>query len=169
VKREIYDITSEPKGELYRQLLTVALRHCDEFLFVDVPGPNYGENDTSLQAGARDLVQELRPHFVKLEKSKSWPGTILSEHPRVDVYARIHYFRLDLRSVAILARVADHLYAWRWPELPTDLCLLRPDGDAWLVNIAADEESYFQVTKEEAEELTRIMPELKVKRLYPQH
>jgi hypothetical protein len=169
MSRNIYAITAEPRGRVYETLLAEGLRHCDQFLFVDVPEPKFGPNDTSFRPRSRDLVRELEPHLLKVEKSKSWPGTTLGELPGVDVYARIHRFRLDASAVKILTRITDHLYAWRWPELPADLCLVRPDGDSWLVNLAADDESYLKITSAEADELGKAIPELMLRRQYLKH
>ena len=169
MKRDVYDITVEPQGRVYDTLMMTALRHCDRFLFVDVPEPRFGENDTSFQARSLELVRELQPHFVGVEKSKTWPGTTMGEQPGVDVFARVYHYRLNADTLAILTSAADHLYAWQWPDLPTDLCLLRADGEAWLVTIASDEESYLLITKDEAEELGTLMPELELERQYPQH
>jgi hypothetical protein len=53
--------------------------------------------------------------------------------------------------------------------LPSDLCLMLSDGEAWLVNLAADEESHFVISTEEAAELDEVMPELGLRRFYPKH
>jgi hypothetical protein len=169
MSRNVYAITAEPRGRVYKKLLAESLRCCDQFLFVDVPEPRFGPNDTSFRPASRDLVRELEPHLLKVEKSKSWPGTRLGELPGVDVYARIYRFRLDSGAVDILTRVADRLYAWRWPELPSDLCLVRAEGEAWLVNIATEDESYLLIDGEEADELGKAIPELILRRKYPKH
>src|SRR2546425_3373456 len=72
VSRNIYAITAEPRGRVYENLLAEGLRHCDQFLFVDVPEPRFGPDDTSFRAGSRDLVRELEPHLLRIDKSKSW-------------------------------------------------------------------------------------------------
>ena len=169
MSKNVYRISAEPRGRDYKDLLTEGLRHCDQFLFVDVPEPRFGPNDTSFRPGSRDLVRELEPHLLRIEKSKSWPGTRLGEMPGVDVYARIYRFRLDSGTVEVLTRVTDRLYAWRWPELPADLCLVRPDGEAWLVNIAADEESYLLINSKEADQLAKAIPQLMLRRQYQKH
>lgn len=108
MKREMYDITVEPRGRVYERLLTTALRFCDEFLFVDVPEPRFGENDSSFRTRSRELVRELEPHLVRIEKAKSWPGTRMGEQPGLDVFARIYHFRLNQSSLASLTHAVSH-------------------------------------------------------------
>jgi hypothetical protein len=43
---------------------------------------------------------------------------------------------------AVISVLAECLYAWMQPALPEDLCLVREDGDPWLVSIAHEREGY---------------------------
>jgi len=166
MKRRVYEILIEPRGQTYQALLSAALRWCDQFLLVDVPEPDFGPNDSAFRGRARSLIDQLAPYLVEVSKQKSWPGSTLSERKGVDVYARVYRFRLVPESTMILSGSADGLYSWRAPAMPSDLSLLRKGGDPWLVNMAADEESYLVVTQEEAEELLVAAPGLKIKEQY---
>ena len=68
MSRNICVITTEPQGRVYENLLTEGPRHCDQFLFVDVPEPNFGPNDTPFRSRSLDLVRELEPHLLRVEK-----------------------------------------------------------------------------------------------------
>jgi hypothetical protein len=148
---------SEPRGVRYRQLLAEGARCCDQFLFVDVPEPLFREEDSSFGPLAERLVNELAPHLIRVVKEKSWPGTRLGEVPGVNVFARVFTFRLDSQSLEIISRAANNLYAWRPPTLPADLCLIRPDSEPWLVSIAADDEAYLRLARDEAQDLAHRM------------
>jgi hypothetical protein len=169
VERSLYDIAVEPRGDTYRKLLAASLSHCAEFLFVDVPSRRKGTIKSAFEASARAVVRELEPFLLRVERSMSWPGTVLSEHPGLDVRAYVYRFRFEPKSLLVLTRVADRLYAWRWPDLPADLCLIRPDGEPWLVTMAADEDSYLTITQDEVEELARAVPQVGLRRHYSEH
>jgi hypothetical protein len=166
MKRLVYELTAEPRGHVYRALLAAAVPVCDQFLFVDVPEPDFRRDDTSFKARSKALVEELRPDLIEVARTKAWPGTTLSERPGVDVHANVYRFHLSARALAVLQSASDGLYAWRFPTLPADLCLVRTDGDAWLVNIAADEEAYLHITGDEAETLRIAAPGLEFRERY---
>ena len=166
--REIFDVVSEPRHETYRQLIRTAMQWCSQFLFVDVPSPNFGENDSQFGSRAKALTADLLEHLIDVQRAKSWPGSTIGEKDGVDTYARLYRFRLDARSVEILSRATDHLYAWRQPTLPGDLSLLRMDGEPWLVTMASDDDAYLRLTLEEAERVLERVPGLVLRRHYRQ-
>jgi len=146
--REPYRIVNEPRGPRYRGLLREGARVSDRFLFVDISEPFYREHDTSFGPAAKRLVEELAPHLISLTSDRSWPGTRLGEVHGVKSYARIYRYRLDAESLEMLQRATDHLFSWQ-PPLPLDLCLLRPDGEAWLTTIASEDTAYLRLAPEE--------------------
>jgi len=164
MKRHVYVLEAEPRQETYRKLLVAALGACNQFLFVDVPGPHFRENDSEFGPQSRALVKELAEHLISVTKSDSWPGTQLAKAEGYEPYGRIYLYRLNGDAVRVLSRVANGLYEWRFPHLPADLCLMRSDGDPWLVNMAADEEAYLNLTEGEATALRRAIPELELGR-----
>lgn len=166
MNREIFDITTEPRHETYRALLRASLRWCDQFVFVDVPSPDFGENDSQFGPRAKEVVGQLVEHLVDVQKSKSWPGSTLVDKPGVDTFGRIYRFRLDETAVNILSMAAESLYAWRQPTLPSDLSLIRSDGDPWLVNMAGDGDAYLHLTLEEADRVRDAVPGLELRRHY---
>jgi hypothetical protein len=72
----------------------------------------------------------------------------LGEVHGVKSYARIYRYRLDAETLEMLQRATDHLFSWQ-PPLPRDLCLLRPEGEAWLTTIAAEDTAYLRLAPEE--------------------
>jgi len=164
--RRVYVLEAEPRRQTYTKLLVAALSACDQFLFVDVPGPHFGENDSEFGSRSRALVQELEAHLISVTKSDSWPGTHLVKAEGYEPYGRIYRYHFNVDSARVLSRVADGLYEWRFPHLPADLCLIRSDGDPWLVNMPADEEAYLSLTESEANDLRAAVPELELGRDY---
>ena len=105
--RETYDLAAEPRGAVYEKLLAAGLPHCDQFLFVDVQTRRNGIVESAFQASARAVVRELEPHLIRVELSLSWPGTVVSEQPDLDLRARVYRYRFHRKTtLQVLTRVA---------------------------------------------------------------
>ena len=50
--------------------------------------------------------------------------------------------------------------AWRQPDLPEDLCLLRADGSPWLATIAHEADGFLLLSEAEREDLNTRVPAL---------
>ena len=109
---------------------------------------------------AMELAEKLKPFLKQETIGLEWPGTLLAE-PEGGEGANIYQYRLIPESGQILKSVANGLYDWVRPELPEDLCLMRPGGSPWLVSIAHEKDSYLELTSEEKELLCRAIPDLK--------
>ena len=65
-------------------------------------------------------------------------------------------------TAKILGEAVEGLFDWIEPELPEDLCILRPDGSPWLVTISHEQDAYFQLSDKEKGELTELVPDLRL-------
>lgn len=151
----ILDIRTEPKDETYRRILDLALHSCDQALLVLRDSVNINQQGTQ-------LLKTLEPHLLqKLSRTTQWPGTVLHFSELFpDNTATVYYFRFCPESARILKDSVESLYSWRQPEYPEDLCLLRPDGSPWLVSITHEEDSYFELTAQEKDQLLFNVPDL---------
>ena len=147
--KEVYDVLSEPEGEMYRKLMDYSLTACDTFFFV--------VQDFKWDDSARKIRMELNPFLQRKSIESEWPGTKLGPGPGGAV---VYRYKLSPESVAILKNVAQGLYNWVQPRLPEDLCLLRPDGSPWLVTISHERDSYLELTSQEKDHLLAAIPEL---------
>lgn len=141
-------IDLEPTGETYATFLGLASRWSSTALLV-VRGR------LGLSESAAALIAQLEPFLLERSDASSWPGTTLLEDT-----ATVSTYRLDPTVVDALAAATNGLFGWQQPELPEDLCLLRPGGEPWLVTIAHEGDAYVVVDPTELEVLRRDLPDL---------
>jgi hypothetical protein len=147
-QRSVFDLLRDLTRGEYEKLLEYATGHCC-YAQVTVRD-DLGLNETGLLA-----VRQLSAHLRSERRSSSWPGTTL-----LSGEATLYRYALNLGSCRILKAVAPSLYSWQQPSLPEDLCLLRDDGEPWLVSIAHEMDGYFVLTQSEHEGLVGALPEL---------
>jgi hypothetical protein len=142
----VYNLLSDVEGQVYVQLLNHALNYCDYFVLVI-------RHSIEASASAVAVLDRLEPYLVRAEESSEWPGTQL-----LGSTARVYRYKLTSDTTFILGEVAERLFDWQQPELPEDLCLVRPDGNPWLVTIAHEEDAYLILSNDEHRALTESIP-----------
>lgn len=140
----------EPRGESYRQLIRASLYYGDRFLLITNSLPD-------VDAPARSLTAALKPYLLSANRESEWPGTRLLEDT-----ALVSSFSMRPETAKILGEAVEGLFDWIEPELPEDLCILRPDGSPWLVTISHEQDAYFQLSDKEKGELTELVPDLRL-------
>ncbi|WP_461204952.1 stage III sporulation protein AH [Clostridium sp. DL1XJH146] len=139
----IIDINSEPKDKVYRDLINLAFKVCDEFILVV-------RKDFKLSNEASSIMDKLQPYLKKVKKQNEWPGTWSARE------VKVHYYEMDERAKEILKQEANSLYSWMQPNKPEDLCFLK-NGEPWLINTAHEGESYILISdKKEIDGLEKI-------------
>jgi hypothetical protein len=144
--RNIYTLLSDVEGQVYVRLLDHSLDCCDSFILVT-------RHSIVASASAMAVLDRLEPYLVCAEESSEWPGTQL-----LGSTARVYRYKLTSDTIFILGEVAERLFDWQQPELPEDLCLIRPDGNPWLVTIAHEEDAYLNLSNDERAALTESIP-----------
>ena len=146
---KVYTLTHELRGELYMAVLALAERYyCQALLVIRQSEP--------LSSIADSVLATLRTYEIHREMAAEWPGTVLHSGK-----AMVIWYKLVPESRAVLVEVTDGLYGWLHPNLPEDLCLIRPGGDPWLVSIAHEKDSYFELSDEEYDDLVKTIPSIK--------
>lgn len=140
-------IDLEPTGETYASLLRIASRWCSSALLVV-------REHLGLSDEGAALTKQLEPFLFERKVATSWPGTTL-----LDGSASLSMYQLDPTVIERLTAATSGLFGWQQPELPEDLCLLRPGGDPWLVTIAHEGDGYVVLEPIELEELRRDLPQ----------
>ena len=140
----------EPRGEVYERLITLARGNCDQFILVT-------RHSIGLEAPGVETLQRLNPELIARDERSEWPGTQI-----FDDMATVFLFRLNQRTTDVLQDVASSLFAWQQPRFPEDLCLLRADGEPWLVTISHERDAYFVLSSAEHLELSGAIPELRL-------
>jgi len=143
---EPLDICREPIGSDYRLLLEALLSVCSRALLVVRDG-------MSINSIGREKMDRLQPWFLGAEAQHEWPGTRL-----LSGEASIMEYEFDPGCCRALGELVDGLYAWRLPDAPEDLCLLRADRSPALVSIAHEADSYLELAAFEMEEIRETCP-----------
>lgn len=146
----IYNISKEPNGALYNRILETAVQFCDSGLLVL-------RETVNVEPSAIRVINAFQSFMLQQTTETKWPGTELLGGETATVYR----FRLCAATVEILNKTVSGLYSWQQPDFPEDLCLLRQDGCPWLVSIAHEGDSYFEMTPDEKDALLTQIPELK--------
>lgn len=150
--RIVYDIVEEPRGEVYQSLVHHCMGLGLDFLLVERSG-------VSLDTGAKAVLRRLEPHRVERDQRSEWPGTELYGHT-----ALVSRYRAGSAATATLTEAARGLYDWVAPELPEDLCFLRPDGSTYLATIAHERDAFLELSPAERAVLLAAVPGIRVER-----
>ena len=139
----------ELKGALYVQVLRTSLECCENMLLVT-------RKTVTLSQTIPDFLSLLEQWLISSTLTDRWPGTTLLFGGK----ANVHRYRWTSQCQRTLLQYSDGLYDWRQPALPEDLCLIRADGDPWLITIAHEKDAYLKVTDDELSALLDDLPDL---------
>lgn len=139
--RREYLFVHEPRAPLYHRILDYAASVCPHFAVVvrDVE---------RVSPTSSTLLAQLRPFIVEELLTTEWPGTVLLEGQ-----AHLYKYRLTQQALEVLKSSSTHLFQWRAPELPEDLCLIRPNGEPWLGMVAHERDGWINLNQPEYSEL----------------
>lgn len=157
--RKTLEITVEPRGRIYNDLIYRAFPWCAELLLVVVPLPDGG--DPLLPSGRRVLA-ELEPFLRVAADEREWPGTRLEG----GATGRVHRYTLHPEVLDVVSSVTDHLYGWCPPDLPQDIALLRGDGSPFLATVTQEGWAALTLDDDERQVLSGDFPELGLRDLW---
>jgi hypothetical protein len=149
--REIYDISSEPAGDSYCEIIRSAANYCDAFILVV-------RSSIGVDESATKLLSRLRTFLLSESEESEWPGTQLLEGS-----AMVYKFVVCQEALDLLIKASSSLFGWIQPSLPEDLCFLRSDESPWLVTIAHERDGYFLLAEDEVEKLRKTVPDLRLR------
>lgn len=148
MKRRVFDIVEEPRGNILQRLMHALGQQASGVLLVLRDGLDLAESGQA-------LLEALSPHLLERKRGSSWPGTTLLTEE-----ATLLRFELGESVLHALIGASEGLYGWQQPRLPEDLAFLRADGTAMLASIAHERDAYLEITDEELDGLTQMVPEL---------
>jgi hypothetical protein len=150
METHIYNLTDEPSGPVYRRLLEISTAYCGTFLLVK-------RHTIAMDETAESALEALRPFIKEVHESSEWPGTQL-----LGGTATVYQYHLSEKAVVLLGEMAQGLFSWVQPYLPEDLCLLRANGEPWIVSISHESDGYLKLSASEKEALTQKVPDLRL-------
>ncbi|ADL52271.1 hypothetical protein [Clostridium cellulovorans] len=135
-------IRTNPKGEVYRDLIDLAFEICDTFILVV-------RNDISTTENVDYVLEKLNPSLKEVKKQFQWASIIVCS----DISASVYYYHTDDNAKKILKESANSLHQWVQPNLPEDLSFIK-NNELWLSNTAHEYESY--ILTDDSEEILKI-------------
>ena len=143
-----YTIAEPLSGTLYRDVLDYAIGRSATFLLVV-------RDSLGLSSRATELLERLRCFLANDYRGNRWPGTELLEGT-----ARIVEYTYTPESRDVLKEAAGGFCDWLQPDLPEDLCLLRPSGDVWMATISHEGDAFFEMQTQELKAMVERVPGL---------
>lgn len=144
-----WDITENPTGEVYRELIKVLCDYSDQFYFVTRKELTYDQ----------EAIAAFKPFFIKRYQAKEWANT-MTKGPPVTVYV----IEINDQTRKLLQGMANTLYDWVAPNLPEDLTFLKNDF-AWFTSTAHEEFSGFSIRSDYYRELIEKVSGLEVEKV----
>jgi hypothetical protein len=126
-------ITTEPRDEVYRQLIDYASRICTHFLLVTRDG-------VGLSQQAVDTLSSMEQSLIERSITSEWPGTVLFGHT-----ACVFKFAINPSTSDNLKTSVNGLFEWLQPDMPEDLCLIRGNVP-WLTTISHERDAYISIS-----------------------
>lgn len=143
MKRKIYDLIAEPKGEIYRILLKETGPLSQRIWLVMREG-------LGLDSKGQKVLQRLTPYQIRIFEASEWPGTTL-----LNSVAKIHEYEFCNEALEVITEATHSLYGWKQPDLPEDIAFLRADGSTVLATIAHEKDAFMELSDEEYRQLTQ--------------
>jgi hypothetical protein len=143
-----YALTRDLSGTMYHELLSYAMGVCSQALLVVRHPPSL-----PLDGHGAEVLERLHPFLLRKIESSEWPGTKLFNHT-----ASVFYYNFNSSCTSVIGNAADSLFSWLQPNLPEDLCLLKADGEPWLVSISHEKDGYLNMTDDEKRSLVNALP-----------
>lgn len=143
-----YSLVREPRPLELRNLLMIGMSEANELLLVERP-------ELGLSANGRAFLDSLSGELIEKAERSEWPGTAL-----MGGVAWVYRYRVTEDLCRKFLAACDQLYGWRQPAFPEDPCLLRTEGEPWLVTISHERDAYLSLTETQARDVRSVVPEL---------
>ncbi|MDH5755948.1 MAG: hypothetical protein OEZ55_04690 [Nitrospinota bacterium] len=137
MKYEIYNYDCMPDEHAYKSLLCISVNYCDRFMLVV-------RNDMPRSDNLYKVLNKLNDFLLTSEIRNKWPGTVLTSGS-----AKVNTYIICEKSIEVLLKAANMFTEWIQPNLPEDICILRPNLREWLVTISHENDVYMYLTVDE--------------------
>ncbi|MFD1928905.1 hypothetical protein ACFSFY_12760 [Sporosarcina siberiensis] len=107
---EYWDLTENPKGEIYKSLVKILCDNSDKFYFITRKELKYNQ----------EIIMQFEPYFIETYKTNKWAGT-----ETTTAAATVFVIESNIETYKLLVKYAISLYDWVAPELPEDLTFIK--------------------------------------------
>ena len=129
---EIWNLTENPMGNTYRQLLEVLCDYSDTFYFITRKELTYNQK----------ILEQFKPHMIETYQTKEWANTITLGPP-----ATVYVMDANRDSCELMKTLSHSLYDWVAPNLPEDLTFIK-NNFAWFTCTTHEESGGFSIRSE---------------------
>ncbi|GAF11157.1 hypothetical protein JCM19046_1657 [Bacillus sp. JCM 19046] len=112
----MFNITEEPKGEIYSKLLDVLFEVSDRFELI-LRNDMMGKNKQKAMGSYEPILAKLAPYLIEINEKSEWASNRLSRGATAFVYE----YRATDEAKLVIKQLSDSLYQWIMPKLPEDL------------------------------------------------
>lgn len=145
---EYWDLTENPKDEIYRELIKVLCDHSDKFYFVTRKELKYNQ----------EILARFKPYTIEIYKTKKWANT-MTKGPAATVFV----MESNEETYKLLKQYASALYDWVAPSLPEDLTFIK-NNFAWFSCTTHEEFGSFSIRSDYYKDLIFKIQGLKVQK-----
>ena len=146
---EYWDITENPKDEIYRELIKVLCDNSDRFYFVTRKELKYNQ----------EILVQFEPYIIEVYKTKKWANTT-TKGPAATVFV----IKSNEETYKLLTQYANTLYDWVAPNLPEDLTFIK-NNFVWFSCTTHEEFGGFSIRSDYYRSLLCKIQGLKVQKL----
>ncbi|WP_153731809.1 hypothetical protein [Sporosarcina obsidiansis] len=143
---DYWEITGNPTGAVYENLMQVLCAHSDEFYFITRKELTYD----------RTVLDQFAPYMKNSYKTKTFAQTI-TKGPAATVYV----IESSPDTLELLIKSANSLYDWVAPQLPEDMTFLKNNFE-WFSCTTHEEQAIFSLRSEYYKQLVRNIDGLQV-------
>lgn len=137
-------IITDPKSDIYKNLIDLAFDICDEFILVVRKDAGLNLNDYG-----KLVLEKLSSSLKEVKEQSEWIGTKLYSET-----AFVYYYNTDNEARKIIKEASNSLHSWVQPNLPEDLSFIK-NNSPWLINTTHEHESYIKT--DDKEEINKIL------------
>lgn len=145
---EYWELTENPKDEIYRELIKVLCDSSDKFYFVTRKELTYNQ----------EILVQFEPYTIESYKTKKWANTTTTG-PAATVFV----IESREETYKLLKENANTLYDWVAPSLPEDLTFMK-NNFAWFSCTTHEEFGGFSIRSDYYKNLVCKIPDLKVQK-----
>ncbi|ARK22913.1 hypothetical protein [Sporosarcina ureae] len=107
---EYWDLTENPKDDIYKRLIKVLCNNSDKFYFIMRKELKYNQ----------EILAQFEPYTLETYKTKKWAGTE-TKGPAATVFV----MESNEETYKLLVKYANSLYDRVAPKLPEDLTFIK--------------------------------------------
>lgn len=146
---EYWNVTENPSGIVYKNLIKALCDHSDKFQFVMRKQLKYN----------LDVLHQFQPYVICHYEASKWANTITKGNKAI-----VYVIEANNDTCTLLQQNANQLYDWVSPKLPEDLTFIKNNFE-WFSSTTHEEYAYFRIHSDHYWKLIHKIKGLKLERV----